>query len=91
MDLRHEKNARHRRGGDSLHASERRVMEMFEAGATRAQIEATTGFKRKTIETIISRLRVTAHDPWKRDAMIGSAALLSALRRVHPDRCGAAS
>lgn len=71
--------------------AEAEVMDLFDAGAGIENIHFITGQKRERIKWLISVLGVTAHEPWKDDAVRGSAALLAALRRHHPQLCGAAS
>jgi hypothetical protein len=79
------------REGHGATRAEAEVMDLFDAGAGVENIHIITGQKRERIKYLISVLGVTAHEPWKVDAEIGSAALLAALRRHHPERCGAAS
>lgn len=82
---------RQRRGMDALHETERRVLELFDAGAGLKNIQFITGLEASRINAITTRFGVTAYEPWKDDARQGSAALLAAIRRHHPYLCGAAS
>lgn len=78
-------------GKDGLHATEREVLALFDAGAGIKNIEFITGLKKATILAITNRFCVTALEPWKEDARLGSAALLAAIRLHHPGHCGVAS
>jgi hypothetical protein len=90
-DLRHERSACRPIGHDGMTVAEREIMALFDQGAGVANIAFITGQSPTTISTIISRLAVTALEPWKVDAAQGSAALAAALSARFPDRCGAAS
>jgi hypothetical protein len=78
-------------GYDGLHETERQVMDLFDRGAGQKNIQVITGLELSSIQSIIGHFSVTALEEWKVDARQGSAALLDALRRVHPQLCGAAS
>lgn len=66
------------------------IMDLYEAGATRDAIADRIGIRRETVGKIIGYMRIGAADiaVGAKAAAFGSAALLTALRRHHPERCG---
>lgn len=65
---------------------ERQILDAHESGAEPHEIAASMGVRCRYITNVISRFSVTAFDPWKADAKAGSAALLAAIARAHPER-----
>ncbi|MGB3793474.1 MAG: hypothetical protein WA978_12130 [Sphingopyxis granuli] len=78
-------------GYDGMHDSEREIMRLFDAGAGIDRIIEITGLTFGQVQNVTGMFSVTALEEWKIDARAGSAALLTALRQHHPNRCGAAS
>jgi hypothetical protein len=67
-----------------------KVAGLLEQGLTDRQICAQVGIDRKRVSGARSRLNVgPGANVWMRDALLGSHALLHALRKHHPDRCSA--
>jgi hypothetical protein len=74
----------------SDHSYETIIMDLVDTGGTIDQIVAKTGYARSTVECTVARLRVRGGlSDFDRASRQGSINLLSALRRVHPERCGA--
>lgn len=78
-------------GYDGMHDSEREIMRLFDAGIGLKRIVEITGLTFGQVQNVTSMFSATALVEWKPDAKRGSAALLTALRQHHPDRCGAIS
>lgn len=74
----------------STHSYEERIMDLADQGMAASDIARETGFSFKTVQGVIHRLTVRGTaDAWTVSAKLSSDALARALRRHHPERCGA--
>lgn len=70
---------------------EQRVLDLWEQNKKSAEIAEITGLDLRYVQQVISNLGAPIPDAWHASARFGSQALIAAIRRHHPDRCGAAS
>lgn len=70
---------------------EQRIIDLWETGRKPTEIAELLGKRIGYINRVIAMLGSPRPDNWHADARQGSRSLLRALRRVHPDRCGATS
>ena len=64
---------------------ELQVLELQERGKKPREIAAELGLKLSVVQNILSHYCVTAAEPWKDSARAGSAALLAAIIKHHPE------
>jgi hypothetical protein len=76
-------------GSDGLVGREREILELWDQGLNKAKIIEQTGLAERTVTNALYRVSPSSSNPF--DAMVrrGSELLLAALRRHHPDICGA--
>ena len=72
-------------------ARETQIMDLFEAGAKPPQIADELGLSTFYVRSVIYNLNDSGRDPLRLNAKTGSDALLRALRKHFPERCGASS
>jgi len=67
------------------------IMDLYDAGHSRADIAQRLGIERQTVEKVVSYMSEGATDlaTGRYATAKASAALLDAIRRHHPDRCAA--
>ncbi len=68
---------------------ETEIMDRYEAGAKPPQIADELRVSTSYVRSVIYNLNDSGRDPLRLNAKIGSEALLRALRRHFPERCGA--
>lgn len=68
---------------------EQQVLELRDAGLSDCAIARETGLTQKSVRSAIYRRHDDGRDAWKANAKAGSDALLRALRKHFPERCGA--
>lgn len=68
---------------------EQRIIDLWEAGRKAPEIAELTGKGLSYVQRVISMLACPVPDNWHAGARQGSNDLLRALRRHHPNRCGA--
>jgi hypothetical protein len=79
-------------GSDGLIQKERDVLSLSDRGLNRDEIIAERPDLRPAfIRDTLIRYSYNGREKWSEEARLGSADLLRALRRHHPDRCGAVS
>lgn len=83
--------SRHAIETSSLVATEKEILDLSDAGEKPAAIAQRLGKDVACVRAIISRYAVTACNPHENMVRRGSAALLAAIRRHHPECCGGAA
>lgn len=74
-------------GSDALFATERDVLDLWEGGLSTQQIVDQGVYSRRFVTNTIGMFGTTSDGGWSRMVRQGSAQLLAALRRHHPERC----
>ena len=77
--------------GHGITAREQSVIDLRDQGLSHEVIAARLGIATSYVSTISSRYPVTESNAWQNSAWLGSVALLAALQRHHPERCGGAT
>ncbi len=75
---------------DGLNVREREVLALWDAGRTLDQIAVETGYPRKLVQNYVSMFAGGSDGGFGAMVRRGSAALLDALHRHHPEQCSAA-
>ncbi|WP_141237193.1 hypothetical protein [Sphingopyxis sp. GW247-27LB] len=79
-------------GSDGLLQKERDVLSLADQGLKPDEIIAARPDLRPAfIRDTVNRCSYSGRERWSEEARLGSADLLKALRRHHPDRCGVPS
>ena len=68
------------------HSTESLFMDLFDAGNSPRDIAAITGEPFSKVDRVLGYMREGASDDLKKPARLGSAALLAAIARHHPER-----
>lgn len=75
--------AEHKSFGPTVRETE--ILDLAETGLSSAAIGERLGLAERYVRDVRSRLSVSAREPWKEDARRGSAMLLEAIHRHHPE------
>lgn len=68
---------------------EQQVLDLYEADVAPADIAAKLGMQVGYVQQVVARLHRPTLEDWQSPAAEASDRLLAALRRHHPERCGA--
>lgn len=72
-------------------AREQQILDLWEADVGPDSIAAQLGLSPSYVQQIIRSLAAPKGEDWQSAARFGSESLIRAIRRYHPDRCGAPS
>lgn len=68
---------------------EQRILDLHAAKVAAADIAAELGVKQSYVKQVVTALYLPAMADWQSPARVASDNLAAALRRHHPERCGA--
>lgn len=68
---------------------EQRILDLYEAKVAPADIAAKLEVKVSYVQQVVARLHRPRLEDWQSPAAEASERLVAALRRHHPERCGA--
>lgn len=68
---------------------EQRILDLYEAKVAPADIAAKLEVKVSYVQQVVARLHRPLLEDWQSPAAEASERLVAALRRHHPERCGA--
>lgn len=77
--------ATHKIENSGMFASEVEIMDLWDAGADLDEIVRRTGKKLEYVRVIVRRFNVGGSQPFDKMVTLGSAKLLAAIQRVHPE------
>lgn len=68
---------------------EQQVLDLYETNVAPADIAAKLGMQVSYVQQVVARLHRPVLEDWQSPAAEASERLVAALRRHHPERCGA--